>query len=188
MSAPVRRRLVGAMILGAIAVVGGVVHANAPPGQYVSFTSSDACISDQETKLEWMRAPFPSAYDYLGANGACASLNDDAGTGVGWRVPSVNELETLVDDVPFCEDVLTPGGGCIVKAIDGYAFPQTPATQFWTSSSVPGTSPVYAWTVNFADGSSHQALASAPNLVRCVATWVNGNPPACPVQYPPTNP
>ncbi|MBH1988473.1 MAG: DUF1566 domain-containing protein [Myxococcaceae bacterium] len=55
-----------------------------------------------------------------------------------WRLPSVKELRTLVD-------VTTSN-----PSIDIYAFPNTPASWFWSSTQIAGG--VNAWFVYFHDG------------------------------------
>lgn len=56
-----------------------------------------------------------------------------------WRLPSKEELATLVDK------------GCRDPAIDTRYFPNTPAGWFYSSTTGAGY-PYYAWSVNFSDG------------------------------------
>ena len=177
MSARLRRRLGSALALTATAIVGGVVHANAPPGQYYPFLKTAACISDQKTLLTWIRTPItstPSGTLALSdATAACAQL------GTAWRVPSVNELETLVDEVPHYE---LEGGKLLPKAIDANAFFSTPVgSPYWTSSLVPGGGS--AWVVNFQDGTTAKTpQTTTPLPVRCVTVWASPTKPAaCPL-------
>jgi hypothetical protein len=176
-----RRSLRSALALTATAIVGGVVHANAPPGQYYPFDRSAHCISDNATKLTWIRTPITLSTPGVGslsfgdATTECSSLAD---AGAGWRVPSVNELETLVDEVPHYE---LEGGQLLSKAIDANAFPATPVSvTYWTSSPVPGGG--NAWVVNFQDGSTTTAPQTEPHPVRCVTEWTTATKPAaCPL-------
>lgn len=179
MSARVRRTLRSALALLATAIVGGVVHANAPPGQYAPFERGDRCISDRSTKLTWIRAPILATASFADAANRCAQLGVDAGAASPWRVPSVNELETLVDEVPHYE---IEGGQLLAKAIDANAFPGTlSGPTYRTSSVVPGG--VNAWVVNFQDGSTTKApLSEAGHPVRCVTEWKSATVPAiCPL-------
>jgi Protein of unknown function (DUF1566) len=176
MSARVRRRVCSALALTATAIVGGIVHANAPPGQYYPFDRTATCISDQQTKLTWIRNPITSipsgTLTFSDAATTCGKL------GATWRVPSVNELETLVDEVPHYE---LEGGQLLAKAIDANAFPGTPVgSAYWTSSVVPGGG--NAWVVNFQDGTTAKApQTTSPLPVRCVSVWGGGKPAACPL-------
>ena len=176
MSRRVRRNVRSALSLAATAVIGGVVHANAPPGQYASFDRSEHCISDQFTKLTWARTPVvvPGQFDQAAAY--CASVGADGGQST-WRLPSVNELETLVDEIPHYE---IESGQLVPIAIDANAFFATPATTtYWTSSPAPGGTS--AWVVYFEDGTTTTAPKSETgHPVRCVTEWKTA-PPVCPL-------
>ena len=162
-----RRSLRCSLAAAAVLIAGSVVRADAPPGQYETFNRSDTCIKDAFTKLTWQRAPLASTQTFAGAATQCAALGTD------WRVPSVNELETLVDENPHEElenGVLTP------KAIDANAFPGTPVgSNYWTSSVAGGN----AWTVDFHDGSTSTMAQSTPLEVRCVVASPSSTPTAC---------
>jgi hypothetical protein len=174
MTARARRR--GAVIVVAtVATLAGVVQASAPPWQYQPFDRTDSCIVDTQTKLTWMRATAPSpapaqgfqSYSFSDATTQCGRL------GPGWRVPTVNELQTLVDEVPHVE---LDQGQLAPKAIDANAFPGAPvASPYWTSQGVAGD-PLHAWAVDFHDGSSLTESRTVPLYVRCVTATA-----ACPV-------
>jgi hypothetical protein len=103
------------------------------------------------TTLVWQRAAAPDRLTWADAGPYCASL-------AGFRLPGAKELLSLVDWQ--AHDV----------AIDGSAFPGTPAGAFWTSSRMAGST-ADAVTVDFSQsvyaGTSH-AAASSPQYVRCV--------------------
>lgn len=94
-----------------------------------------------------------SDLDWVGALAYCQGLawggHDD------WYLPNVTELASLVDDRRH------------VDAIDGRAFPATPATWFRSSTTVAGE-PSEAWAVRFFYGylAEYGKLTSGP--VRCV--------------------
>jgi hypothetical protein len=73
---------------------------------------------------------------------------------VGLRLPTVKELDSLVD--------LTVTSGA---TIDPTAFPNTPAESFWTSSPYFG-SPSNAWGVDFSSGL--YGSGAGVDYVRCV--------------------
>ena len=78
--------------------------------------------------------------------------------GPSWRLPSLTELQTIVDETKG--DPTTP-------PIDGAAFPGTPLGYFWTSSPQAGDS-TYAWYVAFIHGHADVDLTMNRNYVRCV--------------------
>ena len=134
------------------------VLADAPPDQYRPFVRTDAEIRDAQTGLIWLRAgsgavPFATALAACPPNGA-----------ITYRLPTMKELLTLVDEQPHQE---YEDGGLVSITIDPNAFPSTPAVPFWTGSGVAGDSTM-AWTVDFSTGVAepHAKIESHP--VRCV--------------------
>ena len=126
----------------------------APPGRY---TVTADVVVDTVTGLTWQRAYPQAFYSWSSAKSYCQSLVL-GGFSSGWRVPTVKELETLVD-----EAATSP-------AIDGSAFPGTVTTQYyWTSTAYAYNSAgLFAWYVNFADGSTSYQQLTSNSLVRCV--------------------
>ena len=122
-------------------------RANAPAGQY---TVSSSTVVDNRTHLTW--------YKTVGAN-----LNHDNAVnycgllGAGWRLPSVKELQTLIDD-----SQPSP------PRLDTTAFPGAPSTGFYsTSTTYPGDATLYYY-VNFYTGNTGYESAAAPHNVLCV--------------------
>ena len=80
-----------------------------------------------------------------------------AAFGPGWRLPSLGELQTIVDDT-----MTTP-------AIDTTIFPTAPDVVFWTSSPSPTTDRHgEVFGVEFGDGSTYMNFADDLGRVRCV--------------------
>ena len=78
-----------------------------------------------------------------------------------WRVPSIKELSTLVDENPPIAKVS--------PAIDTTTFASTPAkTPYWSSSLFNGQAATAhdPWVINFEDGFTEYNQTAA--LVRCV--------------------
>ena len=63
----------------------------------------------------------------------------------GWRLPTVRELHTLVDEARSH------------PAIDTEAFPDTPPTWFWSASQA-NSRITHAWLVHFGEGRANMAL------------------------------
>jgi hypothetical protein len=136
---------------------GETAIASADPGRAVSrcvagavtetpsqFTVEDAFVVDRATGLSWERtAAEPAPFE--AARARCASL--------GLRLPSVRELQSIVD-----ENAHDP-------AVDIAMFPETPAASFWTQT-LRGSDP---WHVRFVDGqTSAEIYAEEPLASRCV--------------------
>jgi hypothetical protein len=160
--ARVRPWLQRALAFTAVLVAASVLRADAPLGQYAGFDHYSRCITDVQTHLTWVRTP-TLAVDYPSATNACA-VKDAGGGSPAWRLPSVNELETLVDDFPTPQS--DPSGNVEVRAIDANAFPGTPIGHYWTSSPVGSN---FVWTVEFGGGSTAAASTTADlEAFRCV--------------------
>jgi len=123
-------------------VRGGAVPDFAKPADRYLIASDT--VTDRATSLVWQRAfsATPLAQD--------AALTYCAGLGPGYRLPTGNELMTLVD--PTREK----------PAIDPVAFPGTPSSYFATSNKL-----VVESTVSFESGMLQHGLASDA-YVRCV--------------------
>ncbi|MEO6102544.1 MAG: DUF1566 domain-containing protein [Pseudoxanthomonas sp.] len=92
--------------------------------------------TDSATGLQWAVKALPRAKQSQQI-AACAALDLDGHT--DWRLPTRAELLTLVD--------LTKYDPCI----DTDAFPEFPASWFWTSDECAWSS-ASAWLVGFYDG------------------------------------
>jgi hypothetical protein len=107
-------------------------------------------VRDTLTQLVWQQQASNSTMDWASAQTYCLSA------GVGFRLPTVKELASLVD--------LTLNTG---PTIDRAAFPGTPAEGFWTSSPYAGVSG-RAWYVHFNFGNLNHNDVGSTNGVRCV--------------------
>lgn len=129
-----------------------------PPDE--RFRIDGGTVIDRMTGLRWERTPTfeasqptAEASSFARAVSYCKALvvNGNA----SFRVPSVNELQTLVDET-------TPN-----LAIDGELFPGALPAGYWTTSPLADGSES-AWSVSFSDGYSQPAELEDPNNVRCV--------------------
>ncbi len=139
---------VGLMVL-ALSGAPRRASADAPPGRYAVASGE---VQDTQTGLVWQQARSGSTMQWSAAQSYCTGLGLN---GHRWRLPSINELQTLVDE------------GTMNPAIDATAFPGTSAEYYWSSSALAGSSS-YAWFVAFYYGfPSYDGVAGA-NWVRCV--------------------
>jgi Protein of unknown function (DUF1566) len=118
------------------------------------YDVASATVHDLATGLTWQRALSPGTFRFQPARAYCSDLNLDGHK--GWRVPSMPELVTLVD-----ERASNP-------AIDLKAFPETPAVSFWTSSLFGSDRSTEAWHVTFDHGSALYGFFKETFRVRCV--------------------
>jgi hypothetical protein len=125
------------------------VFAEAPVGRYVV---EQGTVNDTQTRLTWERAPDLTPRVWSQAAPYCSALDLN---GKGWRLPSVKELMTLVDESRWG------------PSIDPVAFPGTPSDYFWTSSTL-ASFPMFVWTVFFGKGTAAVFDISIPRVVRCV--------------------
>lgn len=110
-------------------------------------------VYDTKMKLTWQQTIFPYSLTWSEAQSYCSDLILD---GDGWRVPSMKELQTIIDETR--RD----------PAIDINAFPDTPLDVFWTSTAKVDD-PTNAWFVGSNDGFTFYRDESAgPGRVRCV--------------------
>jgi hypothetical protein len=106
-------------------------------------------VHDASTGLTWQQTLDPRSFNWSEAGIYCAGL------GNGFRLPSVKELEIIVDDTRQ------------FPSIDMTAFPNTPSEYFWTSSRWSGL-PTTAWVVGFNYADSNGYVDTMPLRVRCV--------------------
>jgi hypothetical protein len=141
-------------VLGAVVavVLTASADASAPAGRY---TTASGTVYDTKTKLTWQQDAPSTTYTWGDAKTYCAGVGASL-PGTGWRLPTIKELLTIVDDSRSN------------PSIDPTAFPATPANYFW-SSSPWADSPSYAWNVHFNYGyPGYQAAVSNMFHVRCV--------------------
>jgi hypothetical protein len=123
------------------------------------YTVTAGTAYDMRTKLTWQQGPAPAMYTWNDAEAFCSSTVSATFGGAGWRLPTVKELQSLID-------YAQPSGA----TIDQVTFPATAAASFWSSTPVGGFSPS-VWLVNFGNGFTFPGLG-LPSTdtfnVRCV--------------------
>ena len=97
--------------------------------------------------LEWQADVPDKRFTWREAKAYAASLGD------GWRLPTMQELLSLVD-------YTTHSPACSV-------FPNCPSEWFWSSSAFSGNSAL-AWGVNFYYGTTYNSAVGDAYRVRCV--------------------
>ncbi|WP_367270347.1 DUF1566 domain-containing protein [Sulfurovum sp.] len=108
-------------------------------------------VRDSSTGLEWQDDSIGSTLTWESAITHCEELSLDGG---GWRLPTVNELVSLVDDSRAS------------PAIDP-VFQNTASGNYWSSTTYARTT-YHAWYVYFSDGRQDVYYKYANYYVRCV--------------------
>ena len=131
-----------------------------PPNHY---TIASGEVTDNYTGLVWQQTFSASSMAWSGGAGYCSSLGLNGHT---WRMPSLNELATLVNEAK------------VSPAVNATAFPGVVScgstTWYWASEAYAGGS-TNDWGINFCDGyTGYNAGASGAwnyfttGYVRCV--------------------
>jgi hypothetical protein len=142
--------LIAALALSALTTTTHQSQASAPPGRFVA--NGDGTTTDTVTGLRWEQ---PLGAGPLAWGNALTYCNDLVLAGFDdWRLPSINELQTIVDDTQHD------------PAIDLTAFPDATAEVHW-SGTVKNGMP-WPWAVWFDDGLSSIDGPDVQHRVRCV--------------------
>lgn len=137
---------------------------NCPRFVVLSNMGSNAAL-DRETGLVWDLHPlgpftsiFPGEF-WIGAQNGC--LYDTRGERYGWRLPTVQELASLID--------LHANGPAVPPGSPFQNISSDPSTYYWTSSADPGNSSnAYAITFSVPAVQKSIAKTSAGFYALCV--------------------
>lgn len=115
-----------------------------------------AAVLDNETCLVWQRSP-EGLETWEHAATECYAA--ETGGRLGWRLPTVEQLTSLID--PAQSDPALPVGHPFLNvSIEPFGF-------YWTATTVAGSGDL-AWFAQFATGFPGQTFKAAHNLVWCV--------------------
>jgi Protein of unknown function (DUF1566) len=117
---------------------------------------SSAAVLDRETGLVWERVPGSGTFPWLDAQASCNVKS--VGNRKGWRLPTVQELASLVDpSIPFPGPTLPPGN----------PFQNWQSNVYWSSTTLASDSS-QAWFVLFSNGVVYHDFKDILRLVWCV--------------------
>lgn len=104
----------------------------------------------------------------------CDTLNANGGFGgkSGWRVPTIEELRTLVQCGKNNNATLAENEACPEKspapAINQMLFPNTKHENYWSATPYQSSPTIHAWAIFFGNGAARQFFKAYTNAVRCV--------------------
>jgi len=111
-----------------------------PAAQRFNDALDGTAVLDKETGLVWAKAPDATQRAWQAAADYCADLA--LGGRKGWRLPTMEELASLIDT--------NASGGTKLPA--GHPFQNIAADAFWSSTIYSGDG-TYAWGVDMSSGS-----------------------------------
>ena len=131
-------------------VRGGPAADVPPPARYEVRADT---VYDTGTRLTWQRDDSGVLIAWADAPAYCASLHADADAGDDWRLPSLNELQTIYDENGSL--VESDAGTFTEFDIDLATFPSAKADYYWSSASF--------------DAKDKGAISFAPSFVDTVS-------------------
>jgi hypothetical protein len=140
-----------------------ILPANDPGGACPATSSRFKCVMggsavrDNETGLVWEHSLSTSTFTWLNAQLHCNTLN--VGNRQGWRLPTIQELASLVDPTQF--NPALPAG---------HPFSNVQQSSFYWSATTFAPDASIAWIVSTASGSVSQNFKSrsGSSFVWCV--------------------
>jgi hypothetical protein len=132
-------------------------HATCP--RFVVLSNwSNAAVLDRETGLVWERSPSTSTFTWENAQIHCNQLN--LGKRLGWRIPTLQELASLVDGDPA--NTSSP------RLPHGHPFSSNVQSSFYWSATTLASVASGAWGVDFRHGDVDVGGKTGLNFVWCV--------------------
>ena len=113
---------------------------------------TNAIVTDSSTSLQWQDTTVGTRVTWQDAIERCENLS--LGGHEDWRLPNLNELTSLVDDLKY-------------DAAISNVFENIASNYYWSSTSHAYSSN-YAWIVNFKSGYQFNGIKSHSRYVRCV--------------------
>ena len=129
------------------------------PIRFIVLTNMNSeAVLDKETGLVWEQSSSTDTKNWIDAHYHCNALTK--GNRMGWRLPTLQELESLVD--PSRINPALP---------NGHPFSNVQSSVYWSSTTYAAmtTSPGYAWLVHFHNGDvGYGNKGNSGMYVRCV--------------------
>jgi len=121
---------------------------------------ANAAAVDRETGLVWERSPDSVPRTWLSAHRFCNDRSVGAGNRLGWRLPTLQELASLVDPTVAARPALPTG----------HPFTNVQADFYWSATTF-GENPANVWGVSFVDGPLTDPGARFTGKTATFYTW-----------------
>jgi hypothetical protein len=127
-----------------------------PTSERFELVMDAAAVLDKETGLVWEQSPKKTTKDWYKACAHCC--NNEVANRKGWRLPTVEELASLVDN----------DNSPLALPAD-HPFSAVHSSLYWSSTpNLGATHPGCAWLVSFANGYVGFCSKKRPSYVWCV--------------------
>lgn len=125
-----------------------------PANQRFQLVLDDEAVLDKETGLVWERSPSTDDTDWSGAISRC--YTKEVGGRKGWRLPTVEELASLVDTTQSYPALPA-----------GHPFQNVQSDRYWSATTDAEFTDA-AWRVSISNGSVSQNYKGNSHYVWCV--------------------
>jgi hypothetical protein len=119
-------------------------------------------VLDKETQLVWQRTAIPGSASYPNVAAVCVSVS--IGGRMGWRLPTVHELTSLVDVTQ--DNPALPAGHPFTIPVQGY----------WTATR-SAQDPTFGWFVLMGSGTPFMTPIGEAHGLLCVRSAVGFSAP-----------
>lgn len=124
---------------------------------FANLTETNGVVTDSETNLNWQNDYTDNSGNVISASWSnalayCEALDLD---GIGWRLPNIKELTTIMDDT----STNSAKGYNILSELD--------PSNYWTSTTYNNTT-TSAWIMAFDTGNHNTRDKDVSNNVICV--------------------
>ena len=120
-------------------------------------------VLDRNTGLVWEKNPFNGLAKWDTGIPAYACANNAVGGQKGWRLPSFQELASLIDPTQF--NPSPPAS---------HPFREIQQADYWSATTV-AANPVFAWTVHFGSGNVGYDYKDNSHYIWCVRGGMNAD-------------
>src|SRR5262249_36993193 len=124
---------------------------------------NSAAVLDRQTGLVWEKTPSTAPFLWASDQAIAHCNNLSLGNRKGWRLPTIQELATLVD--------ADPANTSFPRLPPGHPFQVQPTANYWAANPLTPpqiTAGFFVWALFAFDGSLNGEFSLETNLAWCV--------------------